>query len=45
MDLGLYPYKKTSRGFALIGMVECWKTGKMGFEILQTWMQGKIPAL
>jgi hypothetical protein len=30
------------RGFAPIGMVECWNIGKMGLGILQYWVNGKI---
>ncbi len=30
------------RGFAPIGMLECWNIGKMGLEILQYWVNVKI---
>jgi hypothetical protein len=30
------------RGFAPIGMVECWNIGKMSLGILQYWVNGKI---
>jgi hypothetical protein len=33
---------KQVRGFAPIGMVECWNIGKMGLGILQYWVNGKI---
>jgi len=28
-------------GFALIGMLECWKNGKMGLGIMGAWFTGK----
>jgi hypothetical protein len=30
------------RGFAPIGMLECWNTGIMGFGELTEWVIGKI---
>jgi hypothetical protein len=30
------------RGFAPIGMVECWNNGIMGLGIMQYWVNGKI---
>jgi hypothetical protein len=31
---------KQVRGFAPIGMLECWNIGKMGLGILQYWVNG-----
>jgi hypothetical protein len=28
------------RGFAPIGMLECWNIGKMGFGIMDDWVNG-----
>jgi hypothetical protein len=30
------------RGFAPIGMMECWNNGIMGSEIMQCWVNGRI---
>jgi hypothetical protein len=30
------------RGFAPIGKLECWNIGKMGFGILECWVNGII---
>jgi hypothetical protein len=35
-------YIKELRGFAPIGMLECWNTGIMGFGELTEWVIGKI---
>ena len=30
------------RGFAPIGMMECWNSGIMGLGMMQCWVDGKI---
>jgi hypothetical protein len=51
MDSGQYDYfihqnllrsYTQVRGFAQIGMVECWNNGIMGSGIMQYWVNGKI---
>jgi hypothetical protein len=40
--VGLASWTVTVRGFAPIGMLEYWNIEKMGFGILEYWINGKI---
>jgi hypothetical protein len=39
--LPVYASKTQARGFAPIGMVECWNIGIMGLGILQYWVNSE----
>jgi hypothetical protein len=40
MNIAAPPPLTQVRGFAPIGMLECWNFGKMGFGILSCWVNG-----
>jgi len=39
----MFEWTKQVRGFAPIGMLECWNSGIMGFGKMVYWVIGKVP--